>query len=651
MKIKKYIQKLIDLVKLEREAEIEAMKEEMRALSPKEREKVGRAILDLKGKIVGREFEFLLVKYQREREIQTEIEVGDLVLISKQNPLLSNLYGTVVEKRKKSIVVALEFVPKWAQGKVRIDLAANDITFRRQIENLKKLSNFGFLALKFLLKKEKPRKSKFLYFDSQNKKLNKDQRQAVSLALGSKDFFLIHGPFGTGKTTTLAELILQEVERGKRVLACAESNVAVDNIVEKLYKKARIVRVGHPSRVSKDLKETTLSFLVQRHPDYRNVLKLREELEKLKNLREKFLKPTKERKRGLSRSEILRLAMKGKTKRGISSEEIKRMAQWIKLDKEIQKVFRAVKAIENWIVKEIIKKAEVILSTNSSAALEFLENEIFDVAIIDEASQTTIPSCLIPLAKAKKFILAGDHKQLPPTIMNERAFELSETLFEKLIKIYPQKSEMLKIQYRMNEVLMKFPSFQFYGGKIKSFEKVKKISLRDLKLKRPNFDSFFNFILDFKKPLVFVDTAKIPEKWESQREGSTSRENHFEAFLVMKILKKFLKIGAKRNQIGVITPYDDQVKLIRSLLEDEKCEVKSVDGYQGREKEIIIISFVRSNKEGELGFLEDLRRLNVSLTRAKRKLIAIGDSETLSKNKVYKSFIEFCKKVGGYIEV
>jgi len=651
VKIKKYIQKLIDLIKLEREAEIEAMREEMRALPAKEREKLGRAILNLKGKIVGREFEFLLVKYQREKEIQTEIEVGDLVLISRKNPLMSNLYGTVVEKRKRSIVLAQEYFPRWAKNKVRIDLAANDITFRRQIENLKNLSNFGILALKFLLKKEKPKKSKFLYFDPQNKNLNKDQREAISLALGSKDFFLIHGPFGTGKTTTLAELILQEVNRGKKILVCAESNVAVDNLVEKIFKKTKIVRIGHPSRVSRNLKETTLSFLVQTHPDYKNILKLREELERLKNLREKFLRPTRERKRGLSRSQILKLAAKGKTKRGIPLENIQRMAQWIKLDKEIEKVFGAVKAIENQIVREIIKESKVVLSTNSSSAIEFLENEIFDVAIVDEASQATIPSCLIPISKAKKFILAGDHKQLPPTILNEKASELSETLFEKLIEIYPQKSKMLKIQYRMNEILTKFPSLQFYGGKIKSFEKVKKISLKDLKLKKPEFDSFFNFILDFEKPLVFVDTEKIPEKFEFQREGSTSRENYFEAFLVSQILEKFLKIGAKKNQIGIITPYDDQVKLIKSFLKDEKIEVKSVDGYQGREKEIIIISFVRSNKKGDLGFLEDLRRLNVSLTRAKRKLIAIGDSETLSKNKVYKNFIEFCKEVGGYIEV
>jgi len=651
MTIEKYILKLTRLVELEREAEIKAMREEMKMLSGREREKLGRAILDLKGEIIGREFNFKLVKYNRKRPIKTDIKVGDLVLISKKEPALSNLVGTLVEKGKKHLILALDFVPDWALKKVRIDLAADDITYKRQLENLSNLTDFGERVLKFLLKKEKPKKSKFLNFKAEIKKLNKDQKKAVGLSLGSFDFFLILGPFGTGKTTTLAELILQEVKRKKKVLATAESNVAIDNIVEKIWKKAKIVRVGHPSRVSKKLKQTTLSFLVQQHPDYKNVLKLRKKAEKITEERERCLKPTQSRKRGLRKPQIIKLALKGRGARGISIGRIKEMAQWYALDKELRKLKRIIKSLEGWIVKQIIENSQVVLSTNSSVALEFLEGIKFDVAIVDEASQVTLPSCLIPLSRAKKFILAGDHKQLPPTILNPKASSLSETLFKKLILNFPRKSKMLKIQYRMNETLMEFPSEQFYSGKIISSEKIKNITLADFKIKISLSRNFFKFVLNPKKPLVFVDTRERKEKWEKQRKGSTSRENHFEANLVKKILESFLRIKVKKDWIGIITPYEDQVKLIKELLNDENIEVKTVDGYQGREKEVIIISFVRSNKKGELGFLEDLRRLNVSLTRAKRKLIAIGDSETLEKNKVYKKFIDFTKRKGGYIKV
>ncbi|HIP90044.1 MAG TPA: IGHMBP2 family helicase, partial [Candidatus Nanopusillus sp.] len=235
MEVKEYINHLKKLVELERKAEIEAMKEEMKKLSGQEREKVGRAILGLNGKVIGEEFKYKLVKYGRNREIKTEICVGDLVVISKGNPLRSDLVGTVTEKGKHYILVALENVPTWALKNVRIDLYANDITFRRQIENLDKLSESGKKVLKYILKLEEPKESKETEFEPEDGNLNESQREAVCLSLGSEDFFLIHGPFGTGKTRTVTEVIIQEVKRGKKVLATAESNIAVDNLVERLW--------------------------------------------------------------------------------------------------------------------------------------------------------------------------------------------------------------------------------------------------------------------------------------------------------------------------------------------------------------------------------------------------------------------------------
>jgi predicted DNA helicase len=645
MKLGKHIKWLKRLVEREREAEIEIMKKEIRILSGKEREKVGRAILGLKGKVVGREFSFKIVKYGREKEIETEISVGDLVLISRGNPLRSNLVGVVTEKGKKYLCVALEKTPNWAFSNVRIDLFANDITFRRQIENLENLKESGRLALKYSLGGLEPLPSKKVNFSPIDKNLNPSQKLAVSFSLGTKDFFLIQGPFGTGKTRTLAEVVLQLVKRGEKVLVCAESNVAVDNLVEKLREKAKIVRLGHPSRVAKSLIDSTLFYQVENSKSYKKVKKLRDKVEELIEFRDQFLKPTPQRKRGLRDEKILRLAEAKRTKRGIKMEEIESMAEWIKIQNQIAKIIKEISKIEEKIAQKILEEAQVVLCTNSSAALEFLRDFEFDSAVIDEATQATIPSILIPICKAKKFILAGDHKQLPPTVLSEKAKALSETLFEKLIQRYPEKSVLLNIQYRMNEILMEFPNKEFYEGKLKTDESVKNITLKDFKIKISRFGNFWDRILDTENVICFLDTSKSEEKFERVRAESFSKENPFEVEIVKSILEKMFEAGIKKEWVGVITPYDDQLDLLRRAL-GELVEINTVDGFQGREKEIILISFVRSNKEKILGFLSDLRRLNTAITRAKRKLICVGDSETLKTHPVYARFIDFVKEKG-----
>jgi len=645
MKLGKQIKWLKRLVERERKAEIEIMKKEIRILSGKERERVGRAILGLKGKVVGREFSFKIVKYGREKEFETEISVGDLVLISRGNPLRSNLVGVVTEKGKRYLSVALEKTSSWAFSNVRIDLFANDITFRRQIENLENLKESGRLALKYSLGGLEPLLSKKVNFSPIDKNLNPSQKLAVSFSLGTKDFFLIQGPFGTGKTRTLAEIVLQLVRKGERVLVSAESNVAVDNLVERLRGRTKIVRLGHPSRVAKNLIDSTLFYQVENSKKYKKVKKLREKVEELIEFRDQFLKPTPQRKKGLRDEKILRLADAKRTKRGIKMEDIESMAEWIKIQNQIAKIIKEISKIEEKIAQKILEEAQVILCTNSSAALEFLRDFEFDSAVIDEATQATIPSILIPICKAKKFILAGDHKQLPPTVLSEKAKALSETLFEKLIQKYPEKSVLLNVQYRMNEILMEFPNEEFYEGKLKTDESVKNITLRDFKIKIPKFGNFWNKILDPENVVCFLDTSKSERKFERIRAESTSKENPFEVEIVKSILEKMFEAGIKKEWVGVITPYDDQLDLLRKNLE-ELVEINTVDGFQGREKEIILISFVRSNKEKILGFLSDLRRLNTAITRAKRKLICVGDSETLKTHPVYARFIDFIRKNG-----
>lgn len=647
--MKKYIKKLISLINEERKAEMELMINEIKKLSPKKREQLGRAINKVKGKKLGKELGFNIIQYGRKEIIDTEISVGDIVLISVGNPLKSDLTGTVTEKGSRFIKVAIENVPKWALKKhVRIDLYANDVTFRRMEENLVNLTIKGKDALEYSLHKRQPQEddeeilNKKLTF--KDKSLNESQKQAIKKALASKNFFLIHGPFGTGKTRTLIELINQEYLLESKILATAESNAAIDNILERLSKiktEMNLTRLGHPQRVDKENIKYTLAYKVENHPLNKKIDEIKEKIEKLSEKRDEYTKPTPRYRRGYSDSEIFRLGVQRQGGRGISPKTMNSMANWLEKNRDIDELHSTIKDIENNMIQDIVDKSDVILSTNSSAALEAISKTKFNIAIVDEASQATIPSVLIPIAKAKKFVLAGDHKQLPPTIISNKAQKLENTLFEELINKYPNKSVLLNTQYRMNELLMDFPNSEFYNSKLNSAETVKDITITDIieenKLSDIEKVKIEDQLLTDKQPLIFVDTSKIDKNGEKQLKDSKSIINLAEAETTLEIVNFYQKLGISDKDIGIISPYADQVNLLKNKT---NLEVKTVDGFQGREKEIIIISTVRSNDKGKIGFLTDLRRLNVALTRAKRKLIIIGNKETLKTNPTYERLIK-----------
>ena len=630
--MKKYIKNLIRLINYERDAEIDLMTYEISTMSGKKREELGRAINKVKGKSLGKELGLQIVQFGRSEVIDTEISVGDMVLVSTDNPLKSDLTGTVTEKGARFIKVAFDKrVPKWAiKKKVRLDLYANDITFRRMEDNLKHLSLKGKNALEYILNERNPKKNREIpYISYIDDSLNRSQKSAIENSLSCENFFLIHGPFGTGKTRTLVELISQETRQNHKVLATAESNAAVDNILERLMdnKKLNLTRLGHPQRVSKHNITQTLAYKVENHKLNKKITKIHRKIDNLIEKRKVHTKPTPQYRRGFGDYDILHLASKGKGGRGISSEKMKSMANWIEINQEIDEAHDEIKRIENRMIKEIVDSSDVILATNSSAALESISHVKFDVAIIDEASQATIPSILIPIAKAHRFILAGDHKQLPPTIISERAHELEKTLFEELIRIYPFKSQLLNVQYRMNSLLMKFPNREFYNNGLKSDSSVDDITINDILTSQHE-----------EKALLFIDTSEVEDNLEMHLKDSKSIINNLEADISVSIAQDYLNAGAGEDDIGIISPYADQVKLIQ---EKTPVEVKTVDGFQGREKEIIIISTVRSNSHGNIGFLKDLRRLNVAITRAKRKLIIIGNANTLITNPTYARLIEF----------
>lgn len=630
--MKKYIKRLIKLINYERDAEIELMQTEIQNMSGKKREELGRAINKVKGKYLGKELGLQIVQFGRSEPIDTEISVGDMVLVSTDNPLRSDLTGTVTEKGARFIKIAFDkHVPKWAlKKKVRLDLYANDITFRRMEDNLKHLSLKGKNALEYMLTDRNPKKNrKTPYIDYIDKNLNASQKIAIENALSCENFFLIHGPFGTGKTRTLVELISQETRQNHKVLATAESNAAIDNILERLMnnRKLNLTRLGHPQRVSKNNITYSLAYKVENHELNKRIKKIHKKIDGLIEKRSSYTKPTPQYRRGYGDYDILYNASKGKGGRGISPEKMKSMAQWIEYNQEIDELHSDIKRIENKMINKIIDESDVILSTNSSAALESISKTKFDVAIIDEASQATIPSILIPIAKAHRFILAGDHKQLPPTIISNRAGELENTLFEALIRKYPHKSRLLNIQYRMNRLLMKFPNSEFYNNSLKSDSSVDKINISDI----------INSEYD-EEALLFINTSNIENNKENHLKDSKSIINKLEAKIAVSVADDYLTAGVSDDDIGIISPYADQVKLIQ---EKTPVEVKTVDGFQGREKEIIIISTVRSNDNGNIGFLSDLRRLNVAITRAKRKLIIIGNKDTLESNPTYSRLIEF----------
>ena len=630
--MKKYIKNLIRLINYERDAEIDLMTYEISTKKKKKREELGRAINKVKGKSLGKELGLQIVQFGRSEVIDTEISVGDMVLVSTDNPLKSDLTGTVTEKGARFIKVAFDKrVPKWAiKKKVRLDLYANDITFRRMEDNLKHLSLKGKNALEYILNERNPKKNREIpYISYIDDSLNRSQKSAIENSLSCENFFLIHGPFGTGKTRTLVELISQETRQNHKVLATAESNAAVDNILERLMdnKKLNLTRLGHPQRVSKHNITQTLAYKVENHKLNKKITKIHRKIDNLIEKRKVHTKPTPQYRRGFGDYDILHLASKGKGGRGISSEKMKSMANWIEINQEIDEAHDEIKRIENRMIKEIVDSSDVILATNSSAALESISHVKFDVAIIDEASQATIPSILIPIAKAHRFILAGDHKQLPPTIISERAHELEKTLFEELIRIYPFKSQLLNVQYRMNSLLMKFPNREFYNNGLKSDSSVDDITINDILTSQHE-----------EKALLFIDTSEVEDNREMHLKDSKSIINDLEADISVSIAQDYLNAGAGEDDIGIISPYADQVKLIQ---EKTPVEVKTVDGFQGREKEIIIISTVRSNPHGNIGFLKDLRRLNVAITRAKRKLIIIGNANTLITNPTYARLIEF----------
>jgi ATP-dependent RNA/DNA helicase IGHMBP2 len=556
--------------------------------------------------------------------------------------------GIVYRIKEDSVTVAVDEMPDTGlEVPLKIEKMANEVTHKRLMNTLHDLDALltggggggtsksnsqrrhaggGEVALPLidvLFGKREP------HFDRNptpwmqiNPNLDESQIKAVSLALAAKDVALIHGPPGTGKTTTVIETIMQELRRGNRVLACAASNVAVDNLVERLVKVmatagggggggGMVVRVGHPARLLPGVVGASLEARVLKSDNSALAKDCRKEIKSLN-------------------SRMLKLG------RGDGAERRNIRAELKLLVKEERK--REDKAIE-----EVLSAAKVICCTLSGIG-SFVMGKLkkdFDVVFIDEAAQAIEPACWQALLKGRKAVLAGDHLQLPPTIISDRAAKggLTYTLFERLYNLWGEGiSEMLTVQYRMNKLIGDWSSREMYEGKLVAHPSVAQHTLHDLLLlssNDANDGDHTNDNNDDDLPvLLLIDTAGY-DMDEYKEEDGDSIYNQGEVSLTLAHVEKLMKSGILAEDIGIITPYNAQVGKLRELRPDsltERLEISTVDGFQGREKEAIIISMVRSNSRGEVGFLSDARRMNVAVTRARRHCCLICDSSTVEKD-------------------
>lgn len=664
--IEEYVRRFENLVELERKEEMERYEREMNRMSGREREEAGRAMLEMRGRDRGEGLGGHEVQFVREGHDsplpETEIGVGDLVRLSKESPLRDdNPTGTVSAKSKYSLTVVFPGRPHpfvFGSG-LRVDLYVNDITFQRMLAAIEDLEEAdGRLAdlRDIIVGTRHPAEQWGVEIEEwYNPELDDSQREAVSSALGSDDFYLIHGPPGTGKTTTAVEVAAQCVGAGEDVLATAASNTAVDNLVEFLADQGfEVVRVGHPARVTQTLREHTLDAQVECHDAYERAQQMREQAFSLKDRQDDLTYPSGRWRRGMSNERILELAEQGRGSRGVSAEKIEEMAEWIELKQQADQYFEEADRLRERALNEVLGDADVVCSTNATAGSDLLSGRSFDVLVLDEATQATEPSSLIPITLADRVVMAGDHRQLPPTVLNEEAAGrgLQRSLFERLAdrEYGDDIRSMLTRQYRMHEAIMEFSSEEFYGGRLRADGTVEGHTLAEFELDFSNVDPRNGELLDPEEPVVFVDTAGSDSR-ETSRSGSKSRENEREAEIVAEVAEALLEAGLGGDELAVISPYWDQVDRLRDRLGHEGIEIKTVDGFQGREKEAVLLSLVRSNPEGEVGFLRDVRRFNVALTRARRKVVVVGDSSTVANVGALDDFVEYVKGRGRYLHI
>ena len=574
---------------------------------------------------VGRSFfnslDQLVLEVERieDTEVEHQFEPGKPVTFFQQDAseMLHHMrfVGQIsfVEENRMVIIIPNSDAAVQVQNadRVGVQLYLDEYTYRLMFDALDRVLNAkeGRLAeLRDIIHTQAPL-HKFTFYPVRFPWLNPSQEAAVNEALWAKDVAVVHGPPGTGKTTTLVEAIYETLRREPQVLVCAQSNMAVDWISEKLTDRGvNVLRIGNPTRVTDKMLADTYERRFEAHPAYTQLWSIR------RAIRQLYDNPQGNR------------------------------------DNRHQKIARLKERateLEYQINESLFNEARVISCTLTGSAHHLLVGRKFGTLFIDEAAQALEASCWIAIQKADRVILAGDHRQLPPTIKCLEAIQggLDHTLMQQIVENKPACVSLLTVQYRMCDAIMQFPNHEFYGGQLTSDPSVK-----------------YRSILDWDTAIEWIDTPDEAEYLEDQAYDSTSRQNPAEAALTIQTLKNYFdKIGRdrilyERLDVGLISPYKGQVRLLRQLVKRDSywkpfrhlITINTVDGFQGQERDIIVISMVRSNESGQVGFLRDLRRMNVAITRARMKLILIGHQATLCRHPFYRRLQEYAEKVENY---
>lgn len=623
---------LRELLDLEAVAEKEAALRQIQRRSPAEAEAGGESLVNLvireeETGLGGRLLLTLAKRNQTQSLPWSRLGVGTPIILSEEglSPGVENSgwRGLVSRVNREGIQVALNAWPETENDRptFRLDRSTDEISRDRQRQALDRAlaakSSTRSGQLREILLGQRP--AFFRPVDPDLPlitALNPSQSEAVRFALGAQDLAVIHGPPGTGKSTTAVALIRELIQRGEKILACAPSNLAVDNLVERLAGAGeKVLRLGHPARVSPALREHTLDLLIQNHPDMAVVEKLNRDARTLRSQAGRFTRAKPERG--------ARQAMR----------------------QEVKAILDDARRLERQVVERILDGASVICATLTGVDRAMLGERRFDCCVVDEAGQSTEPAAWIPLAFADRLILAGDPFQLPPTVVSPQATArgFNVSLLERVMtEVGPEIARRLTIQYRMHRAIMDFSSAEFYGGALSAHPSVAEHLLIDL----PGvMETDLTAV-----PVHYIDTAGAGYDEILEPDGE-SRLNPEEAGVVGRKVQALLDAGLPATEIAVIAPYSAQVRLLREQLDGLGVEVDSVDGFQGREKEAVVLCLVRANPTGEIGFLSDVRRMNVALTRARRKLIVIGDSATVTAHPFYQRLVDYFEEIGAYSSV
>lgn len=615
-----YLQHQYELLQIEYEYEKEQFKQQTELMGIGRKIKRGMCWYPLNlGRNYYNALNQLVIEVERreDKDIEHQFEYGRPVCFFTQDVSgklnYLNFVATVNYVDEDRMVVILPSVDALLalQSKevVGVQLYFDETSYRLMFEALKQVigaKNNRLAELRDIFHGTQPA-STFSFHPLRFPWLNATQEEAVNKVLHAKDVAIVHGPPGTGKTTTLVEAVYETLHRENQVLVCAQSNMAVDWISEKLVDRGvSVLRIGNPSRVNDKMLSFTYERRFESHPDYPQLWSIR------KAIRELY----------------------ARSRKGAEREAVRQKINSLK-DRATE--------LEIRINESLFSEARVIACTLVGSANRLLTGQKFGTLFIDEAAQALEAACWIPIRKADRVILAGDHCQLPPTVKAPEALRagLGHTLMQTIVKSKPDTVSLLKLQYRMNDEIMRFSSEWFYGGMLQSAPEVK-----------------YRSILDLDTPIEWINTEGLDcnEEFIGENYG---RINKSEAELSIEQLKGYItKIGRERFlderiDVGMISPYKAQVQYLRRLVRNDAffkpyrqaITINTVDGFQGQERDVILISLVRANEEGQIGFLNDLRRMNVAITRARMKLIILGDASTLTRHAFYKKLYTYIESL------